>query len=674
MRRVILIHLVILSLTILIGAYLAMVVQQVAAELYRQSGIASLSPRAATLIYDENGEVIARLFLENRELLRSDEIPDLVKTVFISVEDHTFHAHPGFSLRGIARAFVRNLKAGRVVEGGSTITEQLAKNLINQMERTASRKLETFLLAIELERRLTKDEILEKYLNQIYFGGGVYGIKSAARYYFGKEVRDVTLMEAACLAAIPKNPAQYSPYANHQACLERAKVILHRMVVLGTITSETEALALAQPLNFIKGEERAEVTRAPYFIDYIKQDLLNRIGKELLFAGGLRIYTTLNLKMQTIVEKAFLESTGLQGGVVVLDPRTGYIKAMVGGRDFGTTQFNRAVQAQRQPGSAFKPFVYLTALENGFTPATRLDDTEQDYPEAPGWHPHNYSGTATGGQVIMQRALEKSLNLPTINLARTVGIERVINTAIQLGIRSKLEPVLSLALGGCEVNLLELTSAFGVFANQGVRCEPCAIRYVTDGEGRLLTEVKDEDGNVTATLNWETPRRPVMSPQYAYLITNMMTGVMTRGTAAGSSLGRPSAGKTGTTDNEKSVWFLGFTPELACGVYIGRDDNKPLPRVGGRAVTGASIPAPIWKKVMTGVLAGTPVSDFPVPSQIVFRTVCLETGLLASEACPKVRLAFMAGTEPAEICQSCSAFGGELPLEADGGLTLEEIW
>jgi len=652
MRRLLLIHLIIFSLTIVIGGYLAVVVQQIAADIYRQSGIALFSPNEATIIYDMNGVVITRLYLENRELLRYAEIPQLVKDVFISVEDHTFYRHHGFSIRGIMRAALRDLRAGRVVEGGSTITQQLAKNLINRMERTWKRYLKTFLLALEIERRMTKDEILEKYLNQIYFGEGLYGIKAAARFYFDREVTDLTLMEAACLAAIPKNPSMYSPYADNDACLDRARIVLDRMVVLGVITSDSRDQALAQELNLGRREREAEENRAPYFVEYIKQDLLRQLGRDKLFAGGLRIYTTLDLGVQQIAQTALIASEQ-QGAVVVLDPRSGYIKALVGGRSFAENKYNRATQAQRQPGSSFKPFVYLAALEQNYTAAQILEDLPIIYRGDETWQPRNYSGNYQG-TVTMQRALEKSLNIPTINLAAMVGMGQVVRTARRLGITSPLEPNLSLSIGTSELNLLEITSAYGVIANQGVRCEPVAIRYITDGEGRLLDEITDEDGNVIKTLNWVREREAVISPQHTFLLTNIMRGVMTNGTATRSNINRPAAGKTGTTDDGRSVWFVGFTPDLVTGVYVGNDDNSPLPYINGRPPTGSSIPAPIWKEVMDGALAHRPAAEFRVPANIVFRMICLNSGELAGPTCEKtLRMAFLGGTEPMEICNTC---------------------
>ncbi len=666
MRRTILIHLIIGCLVVLIGAYAAMVLQQIAAELYRDSGIASYSPHEATLVLDDQGEIIARLYLENRELLRIEEVPTRVKTAFIGVEDHTFYEHHGFSVRGIARAMVRNLKAGgRVVEGGSTITQQLAKVLMGDLSRGYSRYLYSFLLAIEMERRLTKDDILEKYLNQICFGHGVYGLKAAARYYFSKPVDQLTLLEAACLAAVPKNPERYSPYNNRAECLTRAKVVLARLRELNMVSEEEYQASLAEALQLGSKQVLPQGAMfAPYFIDYIKQDLLTRIDKEKLYSGGLRIYTTLNRDMQKAAEEALLQTTDRQGAVLIIDPHSGQIKAMVGGRSYEQSKFNRAVQAQRQSGSSFKPFVYLSALLRGYTAATVLKDEPTTFPEFGNYKPQNYS-RSYAGPITLQRALERSLNIPTVSLASSVGIDNVIETARKLGISSALTPGLALALGAGDVNLLEMTSAYCPLANKGVRCPPVAVRYVTDGEGRILNEIKDDDGRVLAQLNWEQPRYAVISEQHAYLITHIMQGVMTRGTAANCNLDRPCAGKTGTTDSEKSVWFIGFTPDLVCGVYIGNDNSTTLRRAGGGPVTGSSIPAPIWKKVMTRALANRPKTEFAVPSKIDFAQVCTTSGMLAVEGCPAERMAFLAGTQPTMSCTSCAGGQGLIPLNAE---------
>lgn len=662
--RPLLMHAAIACLMVVAGVYAAMLVQQLAAELYRDSGIASYSPHEATLVYDDEGEIIARLYLENRELLRLTDVPPRVINTFLATEDHTFYEHHGFSPRGLARATLRNLRAGRTVEGASTITEQLAKNMIGTMEQTFKRKFRTILLALELERRLTKDEILEKYFNQIYFGDGVYGLKAAARFYFSKEVKDLTLLEAAALAGVPKNPSRYSPYSNRDECLGRARDILARMRQLNLVTDAEQAAALNEALALGSREILRYETQAPYFVEYLRRDLVEQLGKNLLYSGGLRIHTTVNLKMQHAAEEALLTTTDRQGAVLILDPRSGQIKAMVGGRGTPGDQYNRAVQAQRQPGSAFKPFVYLTALMKGYTAATILKDEPTTFPDFGNWKPQNYSRTYVG-PIALQRALERSLNIPTAVLADHVGISTVIETAQKLGITSELQPALSLALGAGEVNLMEMTAAYAVFANGGVRCAPAAIRHITDGEGRMLDQVTADDGHVI-TLDFDRPRHAVLSANHAYLITHILQGVMTRGTGAGSNLARPCAGKTGTTDSEKSVWFIGYTPDLVCGVYIGNDDNTPLRRRGGAPVTGGSIPAPIWKKTMTAALAGRPALQFQVPStQIVFREVCATSGMLAVQGCPGERMAFMAGTEPVQSCVTCQGSDGLLPLNAE---------
>jgi penicillin-binding protein 1A len=600
-------------------------------------------PCEATRVYASNGELVASLYRENRLFVPLSQIPLHLQQAVIAVEDAGFYQHRGISLRGMARAMWRNLLARELIEGGSTITQQLARTLFLTQERAVSRKVAEILLALEIERRLTKEEILERYLNQVYFGQGAYGVEMAARIYFGKSVSQLTLPESAMLAGLIRAPSLYSPYENFQLAKRRQIIVLDRMVELGYITAEEAEKAKQAP---VKLAERANAgligIRAPYFVSYILPQLLERYGEDGVYCGGLQVYTTLDVRMQAIAEKAVrlgidaAQRANLrvtQGALVAIDPRTGAIRAMIGGYDFRKSQFNRAWQARRQPGSAFKPFIYVTALANGIPP-TRVIVDEPISLEIPGvpkkWEPENYD-LKFRGPVTLRQAVEQSINIPAIKILNELGPQQVIAYAHRMGIKSPLPPVLSLALGTAEVTPLEMASAFGVLAANGIRAEPFAIARVEDRQGRVLEEF--------------IPRREVaLKREVAYLMTDILKGVILRGTGRAAEIGRPAAGKTGTTDDYRNAWFVGYTPQLVASVWVGNDDNTPM-----RRVVGGTVPARIWAMFMKEALAATPPEDWPVPEGIVEATVCGSSGLLATGACPNPKKEiFIKGTEPTE--------------------------
>ena len=608
-----------------------------------------------TRVYSLNNELVAEFFQERRDLVSLSEIPQGLIDATIAIEDHLFYRHRGISFKGIVRAFFANLRAGKIREGGSSITQQLVKLLFLTRERTYKRKFQEALLAVKIERRFSKEEILERYFNKIYFGHGSYGAEAASRWYFGKHARDLNLAECALLAGLIKAPNRYSPITNPEKARVRLGVVLGRMVDLGYI-SRGEAERARQDFEEMLKEGKIKgspsINQAPYFVEHIRQEIEEKYGSNALYKGGLRVYTTLDLKMQRAAREALFsgleqlnkgrsgESPKIEGALVAIDPKTGYIKAMVGGSGFTPdNQFNRTTQARRQPGSAFKPFLYAAAIDNGFTSADTLMDEPVVYQDWQGeWAPQNYDGKFRG-LVTLRKALENSINVASVRLIEKVTPERVASYARRAGIKSRLYPTLSLALGTSEVTPIEMAVAYGVFANQGVRAEPLGIRYVKDLSGVLLEE------NIPFG-------EEVLAKETAYILTNLMEGVVKRGTASwavGERLGRPVAGKTGTSNNFVDAWFVGFTPDLIAVVWIGYDRGQKS--LGDRRVGGV-VAAPIWRKFMEVALEDIPPSEFAVPENVSFVEICADTGTLPTPGCSKIiQELFIRETEPTRYCQ-----------------------
>jgi penicillin-binding protein 1A len=569
-----------------------------------------------------------------------------VQQAVIAIEDDRFYSHRGVDARGILRAMVRNLRAGQVIEGGSTITQQLARNLFLTHRRQISRKLAESLLAVEIERRLTKQEILERYLNQVYFGQGAYGIELAASVYFGKSARDLTLSESALLAGLIRGPSIYAPHQNLNLARQRQLLVLQRMTELGYISPEQSRTAANEPIQLAAERIAGLVSvRAPYFVSYILPDLIQRYGEEMVYNGGLQVYTTLDLDMQVVAEQAVRDGIDAaqrqklnvtQGALVAIEPRTGFVRAMVGGYDFNVSQFNRAWQARRQPGSAFKPFIYVTALANGMPPTRIIDDVPVEYfvpdakPEFQHWQPKNYDEKFRG-PVTMRYALENSINIPAIKTIAELGAVHVIEYARRMGIKSPLQPNLSLALGSNDVTPLEMASSFGTLAGLGVRTDPLPIKKIQSRTGQVLEE--------------HEPRQELaLSSDVAYVMTDLLKGVIVRGTGRAAAIGRPAAGKTGTTDDYRNAWFIGYTPSLVTAVWVGNDDNSPM-----KKVVGATVPAGIWTAFMRPATQNYPPDDWVMPPGVSELTVCGTSGLLAADTCTEPRREiFIAGTEPTE--------------------------
>jgi len=597
-------------------------------------------PSEATRIYAADGQLIASLYQENRANVPLSKIPRVLQRAVIDTEDAGFYRHHGISLRGVLRASFRNVREKGFAEGGSTITQQLARNLFLTNEKALSRKIAEMLLAIQIERRLTKDEILERYLNQVYFGQGAYGVEAASEVYFGKPARDLTLPESALLAGLIRAPSYYSPYEHLDQAKTRRGEVLQRMVDLGDITPAQMRVADVAPIHLIeKGNAGFIGIRAPYFVSYILPGLLAKYGEDVLYKGGLRIFTTLDLSLQAQAEAAVRAGidrathdhlNAHQAAMVVLDPQNGYIRGMIGGYDFHASQFNRAWQAHRQPGSAFKPFTYTTALLHGIPLTTLLDDDPISFPLPNGktWEPKDFDHT-WHGWITMRYALENSINVAAIRLEARIGPQAIVDLAHRMGIQSTLQPNLSLTLGSSDVTLLEMASAYGVFASGGIRSTPLAVLRVTDSKGKVLED--------------NVPQRTVvLSPEVAYIMTDLLKGVVARGTGTAANIGIPQAGKTGTADDYRNAWFIGFTPSMVTAVWVGNDDDSAMNRV-----VGGGLPAQIWASFMKPVTAQLPKTDWVRPEGVVAATICGSTGGPATPECTDSRPElFMKGTEP----------------------------
>ena len=588
-----------------------------------------LQPDAASEFYDSKGSLIYTTLSEERRIpININYIPDHTQKAFIAIEDNRFYEHLGVDFRGTARAVVSTL-SGREVQGGSTITQQLAKNAFLTQERTITRKIKEAFLARELEKRYTKDEILEMYLNHIYFGQGAYGVESAARYYFNKEAKELNIAESATLAAIPKSPNYFNPFENPKASKERQELVIDQMVKYGFITEAQGEAAKKEELKLATTAKKREDNPNFYFIDMITQKVIDELGAEALYKGGLKVYTTLDSDMQRAAIESlkhlpapvapFMEEKDLeklkedehpvayndknkltqpQVALVAIDPNTGHVKAMLGGR--GQDKFNRATLSVRQPGSSFKPFVYLTGMANGFTPASIMEDKEEEFDKD--WRPRNVT-KKWYGKVTLRTAIARSMNIPTIRLAREVGVRKVVETAQKMGI-STLETEgkytdanLSMAIGGLShgVSPLEMASAYGVFATNGILCKSFALLKITDANGQTLYEN-------------ETVAKRVMDPKPIYSTVDMMKDVLIWGSGGGMGIGRPAAGKTGTTDNYVDAWFVGFTPDLSTAVWVGDDNNRTLDNM-----SGSGTPLSIWHDFMIKAHKDIPVSDFVNP-------------------------------------------------------------
>jgi penicillin-binding protein 1A len=633
-------------------------------ELPSTAHLERIEPPSNTRIVDRNGEPLGDLFAEDRLIVPLDQIPNHLVQAVLATEDRGFYEHWGIHVPALARALLTNLRTGRTSQGGSTITQQLARNLFLTHERTFTRKIKEALLTIRLERIYSKNEILGMYFNQIYYGSGAHGVRSAAREYFDKEVRDLTLAQCALLAGIPANPTLFDPRRQPENAKRRQRIVLAAMVEYGAIRPETAEEAIAEPIVLAERTERS--MRAPYFVEHVRQELLERFGSDRLYRDGLVVTTTLDWRIQHEAEAAlerqlerleeinrydvvrdakwippespFVTSPYLQGAALVLDTRTGEIVAMVGGRDYWESKFNRAVQARRQPGSAFKPFVYTAAIEQGIGPSTIILDEPFIVPMPNGdlYKPENQQRQFRG-PMTMRYALAKSINVPAVRMILTVGPEAAVDVARRCGLRGRILPYPSTALGACEVTLIDLTAAFTVFPNQGILHRPWSILEVRDRNGSIL-----ETGSVVS--------QEALSAPVAGVMTSLLEDVMTTGTGASArwkGVTAPAGGKTGTMDDYTDAFFVGFTSEYTCGVWVGFDVKRTL----GDDMTGGAAALPVWIDVMRVALEGKRPQPFEVPAGLVWKEVCLESGLRAVPECAETyREVFVEGNEPSEPC------------------------
>jgi penicillin-binding protein 1A len=715
----------------LIGAGIGLI-QVLARDLPDVKQLEHYEPSLPTKLYDCNGKLISQFYIEQRYLVPLNDIPPQLIDATLAIEDKRFYQHWGLDPIRIVKAIWVNITSLSIKEGASTLTQQLARNLFLTYEKTFSRKIKEMILAVQIEQRYTKEEILQFYFNQIHYGHGAYGAEAAARVYFDKHVGELTLDECAILAAIPKNYSLYSPFINPEKSKERRDLVLHLMREQNKITEEEYQEAVSEEIDVFY-EKR--VDKAPYFTEYVRRQLEREFGSSAVYRGGLEVYTTLDLDMQESAEKwvkwglekandkfnkkpkpfdenltfnevknqmivtgkvvmmdksqvrldmgggisgyldispqnwtfdfepeekisvgkeipvkiismnsdkktmrvIYEEYPYVQGSLLCVDYHTGEIKAMVGGYDFDESSFNRAYQSKRQPGSSFKIFVYTAAFDNGFTPADIIMDAPFAI-EGPGlrWKPHNYSYSYSGPMTI-RKAVEKSINIVAAKIIDMVGIETVMDYAYRMGIKSELVPVYSLSLGSSDVTLLDMVTGVSTLANYGVRIDPYSIKYILDRNGNKIKE----------TIPYQ---EEVLEEGTCSVMIDVLQGAVESGTAAltkNYGYNGVAAGKTGTTNRAADAWYVGFTSELICGVWVGMDDHSSI----GYNATGATEAVPIWAKFMKEVVGDEYPEGFESRGDVVSATICQDSGLLATEKCKNVRVeSFVGGTEPTEYC------------------------
>ncbi len=616
-------------------------------------------PSTVTRLFSEDGEIIGEFFTEKRYVVSLERVPHHLVHAFISGEDARFFQHKGLDYIAILRALVRNIFSGEILQGGSTITQQVVKSLLLTPEKSFSRKIREAILAYKIEKYLSKEDILFLYLNQIYLGHGAYGIAAAAENYFGKPIEDLNLAESALLAGLPQAPSKYSPYNHPEQARRRQAYVLNRMVEQGFIDPGQLQKALETPLRIKKGN--LSIEKASYFVEHVRKYIEEKYGREALYKNGLQVYTTIDLDFQGTAEEAvesglkeiekrekYLSSdisSTPEGSLVCFDLETGHVKAMVGGRDFKKSQFNRAIQARRQTGSAFKPIVYASALDKGYTPASVVIDSPVIFEwGGKSWKPKNFEGKFSG-PTTLRNALTHSVNVVTVKIAQDIGVDYIKDYAQKLGISSPLQNDLSMALGSSSLSLYELTKAYAVFANQGNAFQPIFIKKILDRDGNLLEE------HLPLFYTRQPPDADrIISPQTAYLITHLMEGVVQHGTGwKARALRRPVAAKTGTTDQFLDAWFIGYTPELIAGVWVGFDEEKSL----GDNETGSRAASPIWVAFMSKILKEKPPKEFAIPEGTEFMKVDPKTGQPSLEK-EALLECFKEGTGPAQKVSSRS--------------------
>ncbi|HWV37098.1 MAG TPA: PBP1A family penicillin-binding protein [Vulgatibacter sp.] len=627
-------------------------------------------PKESTKVFSSDGELIAEFFEERRTAIPPAEIPENLKRAILAAEDSHFYLHDGLDYLGIARTFVKNLTSGRIRGGASTITQQVVKTFLLSPERTYTRKLKEAILARRLEETFSKDEILYLYLTQINFGHGRYGVEEAARFYFGKGAKDLTLRESSLLAGLPQRPAELSPLTHPENARNRQIYVLRQMLQNGWITQEEHDREAGRPIELAP---RPEPPPGPYYAEEVRRYLVERYGVERTLTGGLRVTIGMDAKLQRAADAALREGLlayderrrpklaegeerepEVQGALVAIDPRTRRVRALVGGWDFSKSSFDRAMQARRQPGSAFKPFVFGAALESGrWTPASLVADTPETFRDpwtGREWKPQNYERNVFEGNMTLRRSLARSKNTVAVRLISELGVDPVIDFARRAGIGSDLPANLTLALGTGEVTPMELANAFATLAAGGQRAEPILVEKVVDRDGTVLEEAQARTAQA-------------ISPALSYVLTRLLEAVVTEGTGrAANVLGRPTAGKTGTTSDGRDAWFAGYTADLVAVSWTGFDEPKPL----GRGETGGRTAIAAWVKLMKAAHDGLPARDFPRPEGIEVAAIDPGTGLLAPIDAPADQVewtAFVAGTAPTERALAPGVAHEDVPAE-----------
>jgi penicillin-binding protein 1A len=611
---------------------------------------------STTKVLSSDGETLYEFYTENRIPIALEDMSPWILKAFLAMEDTEFYEHWGVNLRRLAGAFLIDLRERRIAQGASTITQQLARLLYLDRKKTIARKIKEALLSLRIERMYTKDEILTMYLNQIYFGEGAYGVEAAAQEYFGKHASELGPEEAAILPPAHNNPSRYGPRRRPENSLNRRNVGLTRMAEVGMITyAECESLK-AIPLSL--APDRTRPSKAPYFVDYVRRQIVTLLGTDALLTEGLEVHTTLDYDLQRraeqIVEEFLTEKEKSQGyrfkrsegdtagyvqsAVVLMDATKGYVRVFIGGRDFYESQFNLAVDATRQPGSAFKPFVYTTAIDKGYYPSQLILDAPIVVPmvDSTIWRPKNFDERFKGS-IPLRQALRESRNVCAVKLSQEIGPETVVRYVKRFGITTPIDPFLAMAIGSEEVKLMEMVRAYSVFANMGLMVEPICVTKVTRN-GETVFRARRE-----AT--------EVIDPRTAYIMTNMLESVVKAGTghlAVLRGFRRPAGGKTGTTNDCNNAWFIGFTPDYVCGVWTGFSEQlKTL----GKRQTGALAALPMWTDIMLEAHKGLPPKSFPTPPGIIRVAVCTDTGMLPSSRCPHVsEEVFREGDEPKLLC------------------------
>ncbi|MBN1352269.1 PBP1A family penicillin-binding protein [candidate division KSB1 bacterium] len=684
--------LIYISITALLIVFIIFGIAYLGQELPSLKQLEMIEPELASKLFSQDGKVIKELFIKKRTYTPLDSIPDILKHAVISTEDRQFYSHWGFNSKRFIKALLIDIISMRYKQGASTLSQQLARSLFLTPEKKIIRKVKELLTSIQIERTYTKNEILEMYLNQMYYGHGAYGVQAAAHRYFKKRLFELTPADAALIVAQLQRPSYYSPYRNPKAALHRRNVILNNMRVCGYLSEDGYEFEKNRPLTLSPFTQEEEFGIAPYFTEWVRQELQKKYGYNV-YTDGLSVYTTLDSRLQAaaeaaikthlpevqasvtkrlkvgdrlkrfiapelLAEKSFRElksdtafidsvisaNAAVQVALVSIDPRTGYILAMVGGRDFAESKFNRAIQALRQPGSAFKPIAYAAAIDNGYSPSTELlnQPVVVIMPDGKRWQPQNYD-RSEGGPTTLRKGLQHSLNLIAARLVQElVPPRQVVDFAHKLGITNDLQAVDAIALGACEVIPIEITSAFGVFANKGLLAQPIAITKVVDKYGNVL----EQNQPVV---------REALRKEVAYIMADMLKSVILHGTGVRARFKyqfmRPAGGKTGTTNDYGDGWFIGFTPQIVTGVWVGCDN---LEVTLGQGAEGAKVALPIWAPYMKTAHDTLKLheEDFEMPIGVVKREICADSKQLATDSCPNiVEEVFLVSSAPTKYCE-----------------------